>query len=88
MNDKLYYFIIDPNKRGSNITYNDVKELYNIKGIEFKNQSFPTLVNRIKYCIIMMQTNVLILTKNLEMIIYIFRQSKNKCNICEEKINK
>ena len=48
INDNLYYFVIDSNTNGNQVNYKVVKKLCKKNSIEFKNQSFVTLINQLK----------------------------------------
>ena len=86
INDKLYYFVSDPNKDHRNINYKTVKKLCEEKDIEFKNQSFTSLVNQIKDLFFNDVNKRINFDKKFRD--DIFKQSKNKCKLCKVKLNK
>ena len=83
INDKLYYFVSDPNKDHRNINYKTVKELCKKKKIEFKNQSFTSLVNQIKDLFFNDLNKRINFDKNLEMIFL----NSLKINVNHVKLN-
>jgi hypothetical protein len=48
INENLYYFVIDSNTNGNHVNYKVVKKLCKKNSIEFKNQSFVSLINQLK----------------------------------------
>ena len=86
INDKLYYFVSDPNKDHRNINYKSFKKLCEEKDIEFKNQSFTSLVNQIKDLFFNDVNKRVNFDKKFRD--DIFKQSKNKCKSCKVKLIK
>ena len=48
INENLYYFVIDSNTNGNHVNYKVVRKLCKKNNIEFKNQSFVSLINQLK----------------------------------------
>lgn len=84
INNECYYFVIDPNQMHRNISYKTVKQLCEKKNIEFKNQSFTSLINQLKD-LFFNDINKRI-TFDLQFRNQLLTKSKNKCSICKEKV--
>ena len=86
VNGNLYYFVIDSNTNGNKVNYKVVKKLCKNNSIEFKNQSFVSLINQLKD-IFFNDVNKRV-NFDQEFRNKILGRYKNKCNICKEKIDK
>ena len=80
----MYYFVIDSNTNGNQVNYKVVRKLCKKNNIEFKNQSFVSLINQLKD-IFFNDVNKRV-NFDKEFRNKILGRYKNKCNICKEKL--
>ena len=85
INENLYYFVIDSNTNGNQVNYKVVRKLCKKNNIEFKNQSFVSLINQLKD-IFFNDVNKRV-NFDQEFRNNILGRYKNKCNICKEKVD-
>jgi hypothetical protein len=86
INNNVYFFVIDSNPNGNNINYKGVRKLCRKNKIEFKNQSFVSLIHQLKD-IFFNDVNKRV-NFDTEFRNTILGRYKNKYNICKEKIDK
>ena len=84
INNNKYYFVIDSNTNGNHVNYKVVRKLCKKNSIEFKNQSFVSLINQLKD-IFFNDVNKRV-NFDQEFRNKILGRYKNKCNICQEKV--
>ena len=85
INDNTYIFVIDANQSGLGIDYKVVQQLCKQNKIEFRNQSFVTLLNQLKdifYGDVNKRVNF-----DIEFRETLLKKYNNKCNICNKKID-
>ena len=79
-----YYFVIDSNTNGNKMNYKIVQKLCKKNKIEFKNQSFVSLINQLKD-IFSNDVNKRV-SFDKEFRKSILNRYNNKCNVCKEKV--
>ncbi len=85
MNGIKYYFVIDSNVNGNHINYKVVKDLCKKNDIEFKNQSFVSVINQLKDIFFGDANKRAKFDEKFRN--SILNKYKNKCNICKNKVD-
>ena len=85
LNDKKYFFVLDANQSCIGVTYKNVMKLCKQNEIEFKNQSFVTLINQIKDIFFNDVNKRIKFDKEFRE--QILTKHNNKCNICKCKLD-
>ena len=84
LNNKNYFFVLDANQSCIGVNYKKVMELCKKNNIEFKNQSFVTLINQLKDIFFNDVNKRSKTDKNFRE--QILKKFNNKCNICKCKV--
>ncbi len=84
MNNIKYYFVIDSNVNGNHINYKVVKDLCKKNDIEFKNQSFVSVINQLKDIFFGDVNKCAKFDEKFSN--SILNKYKNKCNICKIRL--